>query len=149
MIKAFLILLFTLLIGSCATVEHAPCVNERTKNIEISWGDFDVDKNHKSGYLLDAYGNLYALEEYSGRAEKEKLYNIGSENYCELLKEVREEIIKVQTLSAPGRKPKFVEYSDPVNNATMRVLWDSEQKTKLSEGFRKIYNELEEIAKEK
>ncbi len=142
------IILFILFLAlSCSSCTHADtnmpsCINERTRQTIIRWGNYDVNSGKLHSYQFTGSLALATVHRLTYR-EQPVIDNIGAikgEVFCKWLAKTIETFEDIQTLNAPGETARYVEYSS--SKATIRAVWNPKYQTFGSKEFRALYDSL-------
>ena len=141
-------ILCTFLFSSCSLfkkdfyADH-PCINEKSKNIEIKWGFYITETKELYGFKLDTKGQVFLID--NNLADESLLLTLNKEEYCDIFISINKEIIKTQTLNVPADTNAFITFNNPDMNYDFRAIWDPNYETIGSEGFREIFKKLNKV----
>ncbi len=144
-----LITVFLFITGGCKTAQTPSCLTDKQKGLIIRWGDYDNEKKEFNGYLLNTDAEYFSVKGGGliGKHDEELLGTIDSDNYCKLFHAIRKEFLATQTLNSPGDISRIIEFNNPTTNVILRAVWNPKFQTFGSKGFRKIYDQLQDILK--
>lgn len=146
MIKLFVscICISLAFVASCSTPAVKSCINERTRESVIRWGEYSTRTGQMRAYQFDGSLKLAkCLRESEADTNKLTLIReIPSDDFCKYLMTTLQTFDTVQTLYAPGEVARFVEYTNYESNAKARAVWNPEYKTYGSKAFRSVYDSL-------
>ena len=145
---AFL-LLFSFL-NSCSTAknEYPPCVTESKKNLIIRFGDLDYKDGTIRGYQINARAELSAYSSPSGKSSLDEvkiISKIPNSDYCYILKNIEQNIIKIQALNQPGDSCRFIEYLNEPSGTDIRAIWNKQFQNYGSREFREMYSIMDSL----
>ena len=134
-----------ILISSCSLFKkdfytNHPCINEKSKNIEIKWGFYIAESKELYGFKLDTKGQCFLIDK--NKVDESLLLTLSKEEYCDLYFSINKEIIKTQTLNVPADTNAFITFDNPDMNYNFRAIWNPNYETIGSKGFREIFKKL-------
>ncbi len=132
--------------ASCSTpsVTKKSCINDRTKESAISWGEYSTRTGQMRAYQFNGalVFTKFLRETETDTNTYTKIGDISSDDFCKYLTTALRTFDTVQTLHAPGDIARFVEYSNKETTTRIRAVWNPEYKTYGSKAFRSVYDSL-------
>jgi hypothetical protein len=78
----------------------------------------------------------------------QKIGKIADTTYCTLLKQARENILKIQVLNVPSDVNNYFEYIDETKNIHFRALWNPTHDNKGNKEFKALFLQLQASVEE-
>lgn len=136
-------------IFSCSGVDYPHCINEKTENVIISWGDFDTKNNNLIlGYALKGNGYVYELVNLKDSVGT-KYEKVSDSLFCKIYRDLKATILKTQKLNVPADTVRFIKYSNPANNYSNTGRWNNRLKAIGSKEYREIFDILNSVSPKK
>lgn len=136
------------IIASCTTpepVKKSSCMNERTRETTIRWGDYNPKTGEMKAYQFtgSAIRSKYRRETTASEPVLSLEKPIAPEDFCKYLTLTLWTFDTIQTLHAPGaEQARFIEYSNLSSNSLARAIWNPNYQTYGSKEFRAVYDSL-------
>lgn len=131
-----------------SVVKKPDCVDVQSQRLIIRWGDLNMKTKEIIGYQLNTDCTVYRIKQDSSKKEYLEIHKeILSTDYCRILKIVRNEAAKTQTLNSPGETSRFVEYAHPESSVFLRFMWNPKFQNDGSKGFRQVFDSLTTLIK--
>ncbi len=134
--------------ASCSTpepVKKAACMNERTRETVIRWGDFNPKTGETKAYQITGIAERakYLRETSSSEQILKQVQPIAPEEFCKYLTLTLRTFDTIQTLHAPGsEQARYIEYTNTTTNSSARAIWNPNYQTYGSKEFRAVYDSL-------
>lgn len=136
------------IVASCSTpepVKKAACMNERTRETIIRWGDYNPKTGEMKAYQFTggAIRSKFLRTTSSSDPVLSLEKPIAPEDFCRYLALTLRTFDTIQTLHAPGaEQARFIEYTNTTTNASARAIWNPAYQTYGSKEFRAVYDSL-------
>jgi hypothetical protein len=131
-------------------VKTPDCITSNNKDLIIRWGEFSSKSTMITYYEMTTDGKIsLAIQEDKNSVPKlQTVGRIPSETYCKLLKQTKENIMKVQALNVPGNRSNFVEYIIKSSNYHFQALWNPDHDNVGNKEFKALFAELQAAVRE-
>lgn len=136
------------IVASCSTpepVKKSACMNERTRETIIRWGDYNPKSGEMKAYQFTggAVRSKYLRENTASEPVLSLEKPIAPEDFCRYLTLTLRTFDTIQTLHAPGaEQARFIEYTNTTTNSSARAIWNPNYQTYGSKEFRAVYDTL-------
>ena len=147
MLNRFFILVVSLFVFGCSSVEYSKCVTESRRSVIISWGDYDMINNKViRGYAVTTDMNVYSLASLRDSTMGEPVLKTTDSVYCNMTEKLWNTIMEVQKLNVPADTVRFIRYSNPKTNISVNGFWNNKLKAIGSKEYREVFSILNTIS---
>ncbi|MCX7880722.1 MAG: hypothetical protein N2517_08680 [Ignavibacteria bacterium] len=140
--KSFKFFLIFILLFSCNSPKYPFCLNEKTREIKITWGTKYTTTNKQEIFTLSADGKIYYANTYG---KKKHIVKLNETQFCNLLDRINEAILKTQVINEVGDTLNFITYENPNIGVFSNAVWNPRFATKNSRHFRELYDTLKTL----
>ncbi len=132
---------------SCGSSYYSSCIDDAMQQMQIGWGDHDINSGSIDGYILKTDGSLFKVERDStGAATKtEKIGTIDEDKYCSIYRMTAREVMKTQTLNSAIDIERYVFMKNIPTGLNFRASWNPKYDTYGSKGFRQVFDSLQAL----
>jgi hypothetical protein len=124
--------------------EKPKCISDKLEGTTISWGIIDNSNNIKYGYVLQTDANLkyFTVSLDKNDYLTTQVLKLDNNKFCSVFHYAQFYLTKNQVLFTPGKIQKFIEYSCPKMDLTLRGVWNPEFTKNGSDKYVKIFDSL-------
>jgi hypothetical protein len=138
------ILCILLCVNGCTT-SYKSCINERTNQTIIRWGDYVIADGTFHGYEYRAQDlGVYTVQKQPEHKEIQfqKIDTVQAQVFCMRLNTIIDSFSEIQSLYSPGTIGRSIEYINQKTMITKKAIWNPLFQTYGSKEFRAIYDSL-------
>jgi hypothetical protein len=137
-------LLLFLFLHGCMS-KPSTCINERTQETIIRWGDGEISSGAYSGHEMRAKNlGVYTIKRSSGNEQFQANHmdSVNIDLFCKRLQDIISTFTAIQSLYSPGKTFRSIEYINPKTNVHKKAIWNPEFATFGSKEFRALHDSL-------
>ncbi len=139
-----LFLIVGLALFACKSRPLPECIDKKTVNLTIRWGEQNKKDKITKGFLINGKGQIFKFTRDTSKTEKtEELGYVDSKWFCAMADSIQDAIVKTQVSNEPGDLTEFIEFANPAAHMYYRGQWVRKFKTANSLLFRACYDSLQ------
>jgi hypothetical protein len=148
--SCLLITLISTILLSCSEFKVPECVNEKEKDLSISWGTINNKTGIKSFYKLSTDLKIIFIVKDSLSNQKQSYeLSLTADEFCDLKSKIQKLMVSKQSINFPGEQQQFLEYKNDFKNLYYAAIWNIEFTNSGNKELRSFFDFLNSKLKKK